>query len=270
MVEAKRDRMEMDKNDALKRQCPDPTIFYEIGQRVRYGNWDWSAILESVENGRVYKLFSVTWNTGRNVPDHSSFKIHYLPWYDFQPYVSSEENATREKFEQDDDIFFQYMQRDMSGLLNYYFQRHGIDLEPEYQRGNVWTIEQKRALIDSIFRNVDIGKIAIIKRPWGDIPNTPATPKLYEMLDGKQRMTALVEYFTGQFDYRGKYFRDLCLSDQNHFKHYTVAVAETNPLTNEQKYRYFLKLNTTGTPVDEAHMEKVAGMLKEEIEKNAR
>jgi hypothetical protein len=267
-VEHIRSCLEMDKRDTATQNIPDPTLFYKVGERVKYGNWDWSGILEVCEDGRYYKLFSVTWKTGRNVPDCSEHKIHYLPWYDFQPYITAEENENRERFEQDDDIFFSYSQRDMSGLMRYYFSKYGIDLKPEYQRGNVWTLEQKQSLIDSVFRNIDIGKLAIIKRPWGSDGNKPATPKLYEMLDGKQRLTALIEYYTGQFKYRGKYYHELCFGDKNHFKHYTVSIAETDPLTNEQKYRYFLKLNTTGTPVDPEHMAKVTGLLQKEIDKN--
>jgi len=268
LVDNYRDRIASSKQHAAEVCMPDPTIFYKVGDRVKYGNWDWSGILEVCEGGRYYKLFSMTWKTGRNVSDTSENKIHYLPWYDFQPYMTAAENESRERFEQDDDIFFSYSQRDMSGLMNYYFSKYGIDLEPEYQRGNVWTIEQKRALITSIFRNIDIGKIAIIKRHWGPDGNKPATPKLYEMLDGKQRLTALVEYYTGQFTWRGKYFHELCWSDKGHFKYYTVSIAETDPLTKEQKYHYFLKLNTSGVPVDPDHMAKVTGLLQKEIEKN--
>jgi hypothetical protein len=84
------------------------------------------------------------------------------------------------------------------------------------------------------------------------------------MLDGKQRLTAVIEYYTGQFAYKGKYYDDLHPRDKHHFKYYSVSEAETAPLTKKQKYRYFLKLNTTGTPVDPAHMAHVAKLLEEE------
>lgn len=267
-VKHMKSQLESDKIRVARKNTPTPTRFYKVGERVRYGAWDWTGVLASYEHGRYYKLFSVTYHTGRNVPDGSAWKIHYLAWYECQPYHTAEEDDAIEREEQDEDIFFSYSQRDIRSLLNYYFQEFGIDLEPEYQRGNVWTISQKRALISSMFRNVDIGKIAIIKRPWGDNPNIPATPKLYEMLDGKQRLTALVEYYTGQFTWRGKYHHELKWCDKSHFNNYTVSIAETDPLTKEQKYRYFLKLNTTGTPVDPEHMAKVTAMLQKEIDKN--
>ena len=253
------------KRRVARQNIPEPTVLYEVGERVKFGAWDWTAILKVYEDGKYYKAISVTRKTNRNVPDATEGKIHHFAWFDIVPYRAI---INQPVLTQDDDIHFNYQQRDVRSLLYMYFTDHGIDLNPEYQRGNVWTAEQKEALIESVFNNVDIGKFAIIKRPWGPDGNKPLTPLLYEMLDGKQRLTALVEFFTGHFAYKGIYYNDLHPGDQSHFRNYSVSYAETSPLTKEQKYRYFLKLNTTGTPVDPKHMEKVAGMLKEEIDKN--
>ena len=251
-------------SEVKDRDIPTPTRFYSVGDRVKYGNWDWSAILAVYDGGNYYKMITITRKTNRNVPDASELKIHYMVWHDFVSYQSNAEIEQLERLEEDEDIRFQYSQRDLSSLMNMYFGKYGIDLEPEYQRGNVWTAKQKVDLIDSIFNNVDIGKFAVIKRPWGPDGNKPLTPKLYEMLDGKQRLTAVIEYYTGLFSYKGKYYDDLHPRDKHHFKYYSVSEAETDPLTKRQKYRYFLKLNTTGTPVDPAHMAKVAKLLERE------
>jgi hypothetical protein len=245
---------------------PNPTRWYKIGDRVRYGNWGWSAILGVYENGMYYKLVSVIRHTKRNIPDSSELKIHFLPWYDFTSYKSKEEAFEIESLIRDDDIRFYYSQRDLSSLMNTYLGRFGVDLEVDYQRGNVWKPYQKVDLIHSIFCNIDIGKFAIIRRPWGPDGNKPLTPLLWEMLDGKQRLTAIIEFYTGQFLYKGKSYDDLHPMDRHHFKYYSASIAETEPLTNAQKYRYFLKLNTTGTPVDPKHMAKVEGMLAKENE----
>lgn len=259
-----RDLLMAEKHRLERKNIPEPCIKYQIGDRVRYGAWDWTRILQPFDGWKYYKAFSVTRNTNRNVPDSTTGKIHYIVWHDLTPYQENWDDNDR--VAEDEDIFFTFQNRDVNSLLNQYFDKYGMDLEPEYQRGNVWNADQQVSLIDSIFHNVDIGKFAVIKRPWGPDGNKPLTPKLYEMLDGKQRLTALIEYYLGRFSYKGKYYNDLHPFDKNHFKYYSISYAETEELTDAQKYRYFLKLNTTGTPVDPAHMEKVAGMLKE-IEK---
>lgn len=265
-VEEHKWKIDSSLEECQKLRIPEPTVKYDIGTRVQYGAWDWSAILDVSEDGKIYKLFSVLWATKRNIPDHSEFKIHYEPWYYFVPY-NYEISKEMEKLTQDDDIHFSYQQRDIMALLYYMFSEHGIDLDADYQRGNVWTPEQKVSLIDSIFKNIDIGKFTVIRRPWGDHPNKPKTQLLYEMLDGKQRITAITDFYLGKFKYKGLYFRELHPFDRNHFKHYQISYAETEPLTKEQKYRYFLKLNTTGTPVDPEHIKKVYEMWEKEKEK---
>ena len=177
-----------------------------------------------------------------------------MPWYDLG---FIKDKLHNERFEEDEDIFFSYQQRDAISLINKMFDEHGIDLDPDYQRGNVWSDIQKENLIDSIFKNIDIGKFTVIKRPWGSNPNKPQTQVLYEMLDGKQRLTALWEFYCGRFKYKGKYFYELHWRDQNHFEHYRISYAECEPLTKEQKLRYFLKLNTTGTPISNKHINRV-------------
>jgi hypothetical protein len=262
-IERDRKSMLRDRAGMERQDIPEPCHVFEVGDRVCFGAWDWSAVLEVCRNGKFYKIISVTRHTNCNVPDHSVLKIHYIQWYDLLPY-RTEEEIPIERFESTDYIHFNYQNRDIRGLLYMYFSDYGFDLNPEYQRGNVWTLEQKQALIRSIFDQVDIGKFAVIKRPWGSNPSEPLTPKLYEVLDGKQRITALVEFFLGRFEYNGRTFHELHPLDQSHFRNYSVSYAETTPLTKAQKYRYFLRLNTTGTPVDPAHMEKVRNMLKEE------
>ena len=256
--------LERDKKDLERKNIPEPSYFFNVGDRIVYGNYDWTGVLEIFEGGKYYKLFSVTWATNRNIPDSSSFKIHYEAWYNLAFYRSPEEISQMERFEEDEEIFFSYQQREMNSLLMKMVDEFGIDLNPEYQRDLVWTDDQKYELIESIFRHIDIGKFVVIRRPWGDDPMIPLTPKLYEMFDGKQRLTAIWEYFTGRFQYKGKYFYELHPRDQNHFKYYNISYAEINPLTKEQKYRYFLKLNTNGTPISKEHMEKVKKLWEEE------
>lgn len=108
---------------------------------------------------------------------------------------------------------------------------------------------------DSIFRNIDIGKFTL--RSFKTKQDF-----LYEILDGKQRLTAIREFFEGRFKYKGKTFQELHPFDQNHFEDYDISYASTEPLTDEQKYRYFLKLNVSGVPMDEKHLKKVEKMLE--------
>ena len=242
---------------------PEPAYTFEIGDRCVYGAFDWSGVLEVCDGGKYYKLFSIHFHKNTNKGDYTSFKIHYEIWFKLGVYREDWDDVPI--YEEDDDIFFNYQQRDMRSLLYMMCKEYGIDLEPEYQRGLVWSDEQKWSLIDSIMKNIDIGKFTIIRRPWGKNHNKPATPKLYEMLDGKQRITTLWEFYTGQFKYKGLRYHELHPLDRSHFKNYRISYAECEPLTDEQKYRYFLKLNTTGVPIEQEHIERVRRLWRQAV-----
>ena len=240
----------------------EPTYFFKYGDRVQYGNWDYARIMKVLEGGKLYLIAKITKNIryGREVGTQAG--MDYQLWNELRPYRTSEEKNAPKRVEEDDDIRFNYSQRELRGLLHYFEGGSGIDLNPDYQREIVWNEDQKVALIDSIFKNIDIGKFTIIRRSFKE-----ELDHYYEVLDGKQRIMALLDFFECRFKYKGKTYNDLHWRDQNHFKGYAISWAETEPLTNEQKYRYFLKLNTGGVPISEKHLDKVRKMWFNEQEK---
>ena len=69
-------------------------------------------------------------------------------------------------------------------------------VNPEYQRGVVWTAAQKKRLVDSVLRGYPIPIIYLhhIKREVG-----PLVSQRYEVIDGQQRITALAEFHEGAY-----------------------------------------------------------------------
>lgn len=63
-----------------------------------------------------------------------------------------------------------------------------IDVDADYQREKIWSIEQQEKLLDSIINDIDIPKIYLVKVE--DNNNFD-----YECIDGKQRMTTLLRFF---------------------------------------------------------------------------
>jgi uncharacterized protein with ParB-like and HNH nuclease domain len=69
-------------------------------------------------------------------------------------------------------------------------------VNPEYQRGVVWTQTQKKRLVDSILRGYPIPLIYLhhIKQSAGKLVS-----ERYEVIDGQQRITAIAEFREGAF-----------------------------------------------------------------------
>jgi hypothetical protein len=240
----------------------EPTYFFKRGDRVSLGNIHMIKVLKSFEGGKYYLIIRCHEEKAYGKRIGLKTNLDYELWTDLRPYRTLEERKAPERLEENDDIHFSYSQREVYSLLMAYYRNAGLDLNPDYQRGLVWTEEQKVALIDSMFKNIDIGKFTIIRRPFRE-----NRKHYYEMLDGKQRLQAIMDFFECRFKYKGKTYNDLHWRDRLHIEHYTINWAETEPLTDEQKYRYFLKLNVSGVPMPEKHLDKVRKMWLAEKQK---
>lgn len=239
-----------------KSHVPYPSYVFKVGDRVKYGAWNYAKVLEVCDKGRYYKIFQKTPNIqyGKYLGEKEEERYHH--WLELLPYREPKDYESIPIFVEEEDVILRFGQRDISSLFHT-VQHPGIDLDTDYQRGLVWTPDQEIDLITSIFKNIDIGKFTMIRRKFSE-----ENIHHYEILDGKQRLTTLCRFFEGRFKFRDRTFQQLHIRDQNHFESYPISYAECDPITDEQKYRYFIKLNTTGQNIDPNHIEKVKKMLQ--------
>ena len=227
----------------------EPNYKFNIGDSVIIGNLKDVTIEANIEDGKFYVVDYTGVNHNYGNPIKTEHCKGVWVWTSIRKPTDN-----KNSFIKNNDIRISYSQRTISSLFNHAYH-FGFELDPVYQRGLVWDLKDKVALIDSIFNNVDIGKFTFIKAD--NIMDKD------EVLDGKQRLTTLLEYYEDRFEYKGYKFSDLSVKDQDFIESYTISWGETSNLTEEQKLRYFIKLNTTGKPMDEKHIEKVKKMLEE-------
>lgn len=243
-------------DDLMKKLAliPVPTSTFKIGEKVSVGAYDETTIEDVIEDGKIY-LISYTHSRIKHGEKVTHNSKRYVKWLDARPVNENEISLIKNK-----DMRLSYSQTHLTNLFSkaYYF---GVDFEPDYQRDYVWELEDKVSLIDSIFNNVDIGKFAFINlsdEKW----EATGYKYSYEVLDGKQRIRALLDYYEDRFEYQGFTFSQLSNRDQNHIENYSVNIAEVRDVEREQVLQYFLQLNTTGKVMDKSHLDKVRGMLE--------
>ena len=69
-----------------------------------------------------------------------------------------------------------------------------------YQRGRVWTLDQKIALVQSVLLGIPIPAIIANHRGYGGGP-------VRVVIDGQQRLTTMHEWFAGEFMVPASWFR---------------------------------------------------------------
>ncbi|TBW12672.1 DUF262 domain-containing protein [Azotobacter chroococcum subsp. isscasi] len=73
-------------------------------------------------------------------------------------------------------------------------------LDPEYQRRHRWSVERKSKLIESFLMNVPVPPVFLYER---DLAR-------FEVMDGRQRLTALSDFYDNKFELKGlEYWADL-------------------------------------------------------------
>jgi hypothetical protein len=245
--------LETQLKELRKQQIGTPTIYRKVGERVQRGLIKQSIIIEVLDDGKIYLLDEIYTDHNYGNPFDVTRKM-YSGWHDVETYYTEEQIKNLPKFSYRDEVRVHYGNTSLSSLIHRYY--NGTNLDPEYQRGDVWTLEDKQKLIDSMFNNIDIGKFTFI------VLSVFESGFQWEILDGKQRLRSVIDFIEGKFQYRGVYFRDLHPHDRNHIESYNVLYADTEGLTDKQKCLYFLKLNISGKPQDPEHLAKVKKLME--------
>lgn len=86
----------------------------------------------------------------------------------------------------------------LSTVLFVHTERDSIQTDPEYQReGDIWTVEKRQLLVDSILNGYDIPKIYFHKfsRP----KKIKGASKSFSIVDGKQRLLSIWQFIDGEY-----------------------------------------------------------------------
>ena len=127
-------------------------------------------------------------------------------------------------------------------------ERGDLDLQPEFQRGEVWSKTKKQRLIDSILREWHIPPIHVI-----ELKET----RKQEVLDGQQRLAAIRDFVRGDFTIDGEIepveleiqklsgtkFRDLPEDWKRRFNQFTLRIFRIVDYRAEEPGELFFRLN---------------------------
>lgn len=90
-------------------------------------------------------------------------------------------------------IYLDSYQKQHSTVFSIYSDKDEIDTSPDYQRhGDIWTLEKKQLLIDSIINRYDIPKIYFHKL-------SEDSKKEFAIVDGRQRLETIWKFIDGDF-----------------------------------------------------------------------
>ena len=131
-----------------------------------------------------------------------------------------------------------------------------LRLNPDFQRGSVWTPSAKVYLIDTILNDLPIPQVYF--RTTID-PVSQTT--IREVVDGQQRLRAILEFANGKLrltskapKFVGEYYQTLSVDDQEQFLSYKVPVVQLFNASDANVLEVFARLNSYSVKVTPAEL----------------
>lgn len=136
---------------------------------------------------------------------------------------------------------------------------NGLVLNPDFQRGHVWTEEQQVAFVEYYLKGGQIGVIYL---------NAPEFPSVYKdgeyvCVDGLQRITALMRFYSNEIKIFGRYL----YKDFTDRPKYDVRVNVNNLKSRKEVLKWYIDLNSGGTPHSSEEINRVKELLEKEGQK---
>jgi hypothetical protein len=133
----------------------------------------------------------------------------------------------------------------IADFLEWHHQKR-LELNPDFQRGSVWTPAARTFLIDTILRKLPIPKVYL--RTKVDVLSKKS---VREVVDGQQRLRAILEFADNKFvlskrasEFSGKGYSDLSDDEKETFLTYPIAVDQLVNATTDDVLEVFARLNS--------------------------
>ena len=144
-----------------------------------------------------------------------------------------------------------------------------MDLQPDFQRGEIWTLQKKQKLIDSILRGWKIPPIHVIHN----------NQSIDEVLVGQQRLAAIRDFYDNIICIDGKilpenseliqldgmHYRDLPKKWQRQFRQYSIVIIRLTEYQPEEPAELFYRLNQPTTLTSAEQRNAYIGVTRDQV-----
>ena len=136
-------------------------------------------------------------------------------------------------------------------------KENNIQLNPDFQRGHVWTEEQQTAYIEFRLRGGTTGKLIYLNCPgWmGDFRGD------FVCVDGLQRITAIQRFMNNEIKAFDTYYKDF---EDKLPRDLDMIVNVNNLKTRKEVLQWYIEMNNGGTPHTKEEINRVKILLETE------
>lgn len=148
---------------------------------------------------------------------------------------------------------------DLPHTIEEYEKEYNLDLNPDFQRGHVWTAEQQSAYIEFVLRGGKSGLDLYFNHPtWMN-----SFEGQMVCVDGLQRITAIRKFFNDEVPVFGGYVASQIDGVRRSMK-YNVRIHINSLPTRKEVLRWYIEFNDGGTPHSKEEIDRVRALMDAE------
>ncbi len=133
----------------------------------------------------------------------------------------------------------------------------GLELSPDFQRGNVWRSRQQVEFLEFFLRGGKTARVLYFNKPsWHNKVKTPYDD--FVIVDGLQRLGAIRKFVQNEMRVFGSYFREF--TDSIRITH-TLKVHVNDLPTRAEVLQWYVDFNSGGTVHSAAEIARVRELI---------
>lgn len=135
-----------------------------------------------------------------------------------------------------------------------------LQLEPDFQRGHVWTEEQQKKYVEFLLQGGWSGRHLYFNCPSWHTPVPEGAYNEFVCVDGLQRITAITRFINNEIPVFGSYFKEF--TDSIRLLDCTMRVNINNLRTKRDVLQWYIEINAGGTPHSKEEIERVKVLME--------
>lgn len=145
--------------------------------------------------------------------------------------------------------------------INRYIEEYGLDLNPDFQRAHVWTMEQRVTFVEFILQGGKTNPIYFNHTGW-----MKSMEGEMVIVDGKQRLTSILMFLNNEFPV----FKNLDSEGIGYYERefnlvpYDIEIVINDLPTRKQVLQWYLQMNKGNVAHTDEELSKVEELLNKE------
>lgn len=157
------------------------------------------------------------------------------------------------------DVNFEHL----DSWLQEFEEEQGLQLNPDFQRGHVWTEEQQVKFVEFILQGGKTGRDIYLNNPDWHNPNRETDYHDFVCVDGLQRITAIRRFLRDEIKVFGHFYSEF--EGRTDIIRHNMVLHVNSLNTKKDVLTWYVQMNNGGTPHSEEEIKRVQKMIEGEV-----